>query len=63
MPSPDPRCPACGNAGYLHMLGMGGGEEIVIPCNECVAGKRYASFLRKLHAKESPPPKREARDE
>lgn len=53
MPSPDPRCHACGNAGYLHMLAMRKGEEeMVIPCNECIAGKRYASFLRKLNAAE-----------
>jgi hypothetical protein len=53
MPRPDPRCHACFNAGYLHMLGMGGGKETVIPCPECIAGKRFASFLRKLNS--SPP--------
>ena len=58
MPKPDPKCFACNNAGYLHMLAMGSDTEIVLPCTECVEGKRYASFLRKLSS--SPPPEGEA---
>lgn len=53
MPRPTPKCSACSNAGFLHMLRMGGHEEVVIPCPECIEGKRYESFLRKLNAKES----------